>query len=760
MRTKRLICVALILVIALMLCSCNLFEFANYGIKEVDALAIRGLEYNQNEGIYYAQLNTTFRIGLDWHNNGVVSPRIEWHIVNGDDDSKITGESASTLDYEISQRGDTIYKIYAIVSNIKSNEIKIRVTNAKLCAPKITSSTHDIVDNIIQQKLYEKSDVTLEASWNEDDIDPSAVVDIAWYVDDVKSTDNDREFTFMADDINDVDSVNIKVEISINGEQKQTSVVELVFIDAYALVDSVSVVVNDDAFDEVAEGTYYITASKTSTVSISLLASVKPSTSNLNALCSWGVQTSRGQEDDIIADREHSIPLTYGKNVISAKVENVQSRQIIVYVLQNEFDNLSDSIKNAITTKYIWQGNAHDAYINNECDLAMFMGYSISQHKRGAEYDMYVAKESWRDVDSLKMACAVALQEGNDESGVFSYTMQSSSSGDASIAYTDNTIFGVPQLAIDTDYVVEQANNYVRYKEVDNKRSALPIDDAIESVLCHNSNEIYRAVSNGYKPTFEDNEVGDKLSALYDKAREVLLKYIDDSMSEVQKVDVIFEWIVNEIDYDYSATDNTDGFGYKYNAFYLEGVFNDARAVCDGKSKAFALLCGMEGIRAKRIVGSAGQGDEKSGHAWNKVLIDANEDGIREWYVVDTTWSDAPQKKDVYVTEYINYAYYLITDNDIKDTHVSTIAQPTANTYYDVFDNIFILIDGKRIDLNINNLSSIANKRQLDTLIEYSKDNDSMYICISFSGSTMPDGNYSYIPIDEDVYIIRYNTAN
>ena len=66
-------------------------------------------------------------------------------------------------------------------------------------------------------------------------------------------------------------------------------------------------------------------------------------------------------------------------------------------------------------------------------------------------------------------------------------------------------------------------------------------------------------------------------------------------MTDVEKVAAIYDWIVNEVDYDYAVASLGTGSGTSgYNAFYLEGVFDDKRAVCDGKSKAFALLCGME----------------------------------------------------------------------------------------------------------------------------------------------------------------------
>ena len=90
-------------------------------------------------------------------------------------------------------------------------------------------------------------------------------------------------------------------------------------------------------------------------------------------------------------------------------------------------------------------------------------------------------------------------------------------------------------------------------------------------------------MANGFKPVFVDDANGQKLQALYDKARAVLFDYISEDMTDVEKVAAIYDWIVNAVEYDYAAADVAkNGSAYDCNAFYLEGVFDDLRAVCDG----------------------------------------------------------------------------------------------------------------------------------------------------------------------------------
>lgn len=107
----------------------------------------------------------------------------------------------------------------------------------------------------------------------------------------------------------------------------------------------------------------------------------------------------------------------------------------------------------------------------------------------------------------------------------------------------------------------------------------------------------------------------------------------------------------------------------KYYGYYLEGIFldkfykKDMHAVCDGKSKAFVLMCGIEGITAVRISGEASSdGKNFGGHAWNKVLLDLNGTGDKEWYFVDTTWGDVGDDSK----EFLSHAYFLLSDDEVK----------------------------------------------------------------------------------------------
>ena len=462
--------------------------------------------------------------------------------------------------------------------------------------------------------------------------------------------------------------------------------------------------------------------------------------------------------------RSADISLSYGKNVIKATMQNVESRQIIVYALDYEFDDLPKDIKDNIENSFFWLGNYYDSYISTQADLNAFMGYAISLHQKDKANTVYIEKNDWCNLDKFTEKCSTAVDEGGDESGNFRYQVSIRGSI-GSVTFTDETVFGIPQGAYEPKAKSEQIVGYLRYSEQSATRTKLPIDEKTESAKVSNSNELYRAVSCGQKPIFADDKSGIALKKLYDEARDVLTTYVSDDMSDYEKVAVIYDWIVNVVDYDYAAAQLQGDDTGKYNAFYLEGVFNDHRAVCDGKSKAFALLCGMENIKAVRVVGYADKNlkdlDLSSkkvlasiGHAWNKVLIDADDDGVKEWYVVDTTWGDVAVEKEGAsggVYEYLNYAYFLKTDEDIKDTHLAKTYNPIANTDVNVYKKTVIKVGSVSFDLYVE--SGV----ELEEIVAYSKANGGIPVPVYVESGVKGFG-YSIVSIDDNQAIIFART--
>ncbi len=81
------------------------------------------------------------------------------------------------------------------------------------------------------------------------------------------------------------------------------------------------------------------------------------------------------------------------------------------------------------------------------------------------------------------------------------------------------------------------------------------------------------------------------------------------------------------------------------------GSLVQGKALCEGYSRAFKLLCNAVGIECDLVSGTV----EKEGHMWNVALIDG------EYSYVDVTWNDREDSLD--------YLYFNITYNQLISDH-------------------------------------------------------------------------------------------
>lgn len=154
------------------------------------------------------------------------------------------------------------------------------------------------------------------------------------------------------------------------------------------------------------------------------------------------------------------------------------------------------------------------------------------------------------------------------------------------------------------------------------------------------SDQLFFALENGFRPVPE--RPGCPADLAYAKLREILKAVVSDDMTDVEKTIAISEYLIESVAYDNYVFGLSEEAAKGYRrSFSLEGAIIDKIAVCDGISKAFSALCAMEGIKAIQTAGkteiATGEGAVKSGHAWNKALVDVDGDGQKEWRVVDAT---------------------------------------------------------------------------------------------------------------------------
>lgn len=257
------------------------------------------------------------------------------------------------------------------------------------------------------------------------------------------------------------------------------------------------------------------------------------------------------------------------------------------------------------------------------------------------------------------------------------------------------------------------------------------IDSVNETMSVSTSNMLYKAVAWGYKPVFMGSQA-ENLKQIYDNAKDALSYIVSDEMSEYEKVHAIYDYIIYNVRYDHDCANAEDKYvsgnlslneKMKYYGYYLEGIFldkfykKDMHAVCDGKSKAFVLMCGIEGITAVRISGEASSdGKNFGGHAWNKVLLDLNGTGDKEWYFVDTTWGDVGDDSK----EFLSHAYFLLSDDEAKNTHDENPGHdyPKAEGKFDYFAHETYTSNGTEYNYVIANRNLAAQQmaRALKTL--------------------------------------------
>lgn len=257
------------------------------------------------------------------------------------------------------------------------------------------------------------------------------------------------------------------------------------------------------------------------------------------------------------------------------------------------------------------------------------------------------------------------------------------------------------------------------------------IDGVKETMSVSTSNMLYKAVEWGYKPVFMGSQA-ENLKQIYDNAKDALSYIVSDEMSEYEKVHAIYDYIIYNVRYDHDCANAEDAYvsgnlslneKMKYYGYYLEGIFldkfykKDMHAVCDGKSKAFVLMCGIEGITAVRISGKASSdGKNPGGHAWNKVLLDLNGTGDKEWYFVDTTWGDVGDDSK----EFLSHAYFLLSDDEVKNTHDENPGHdyPKAEGKFDYYAHETYTSSGTEYNYVIANRNLAAQQmaRALKTL--------------------------------------------
>lgn len=250
----------------------------------------------------------------------------------------------------------------------------------------------------------------------------------------------------------------------------------------------------------------------------------------------------------------------------------------------------------------------------------------------------------------------------------------------------------------------------------------LAVDALEREISVTTSNQLYFAIAEGYKPVPVEGSTAERI---YDSARNVIYKVTTPEMSATDKALNLYRWLSLNVVYDHklSADDAVENLDDN-EAFYLEGVFDNRLAVCDGIAKAYAMLLRLDGIPAYKVCGTANDG---MGHAWNKVLIDGG------WVGADVTWSNYGVSIGDDVVERIellSYDYFAVTDEDLDIAHNTYGIYPSAVT--SAGNYAYAVSIGQGYDLIVD--SDAELEYQVGTYLKkYADENGDVWIGLSIS---------------------------
>lgn len=475
-------------------------------------------------------------------------------------------------------------------------------------------------------------------------------------------------------------------------------------------------------------------------------------------------------------------PTNRGEHKVTAEINKITKTKTIVYLPEH------DEARFYISHFHDYGGYAQNRYITSKEELKNLILFVLENKITPITfYAGYATPETVKNDVSDVRDCV-------EESGIIpGYSLETSGNeftikfrffaDEAGLIETVNS----PEYDAPDGFSDAVQNTYSKphYDNVKKTRNFY-IDGVKETMSVSTSNMLYKAVAWGYQPVFMGSQA-DNLQQIYDNAKDALSYIVSDEMSEYEKVHAIYDYIIYNVRYDHDCANAEDAYvsgnlslneKMKYYGYYLEGIFlnkfykKDMHAVCDGKSKAFVLMCGIEGITAVRISGEASSdGKNFGGHAWNKVLLDLNGTGDKEWYFVDTTWGDVGDDSK----EFLSHAYFLLSDDEVKNTHREKQGHgyPKAEGKFDYYAHETYTSNGTEYNYVITNKNLAAQQmaRALKTLppstiVEFefafslTKDGAKIYAkeAMQAAGRGIVEG-YSFAIIRSNVLVIMIGAA-
>lgn len=437
--------------------------------------------------------------------------------------------------------------------------------------------------------------------------------------------------------------------------------------------------------------------------------------------------------------------------------------------------------------------NFMNRYINNIMEFAKLLNYiqvfrpnavNINENEQkvtitlyfAIDFDTYENKQAYGEIDSSiqnsKHANAFKLIEAANTAYGAGANGMSIEFGDAANEGVSVT-FIMPSIdeitdTTDNEQPAKLLYDYARPSTRGQYNQDFPINDNPQAITVETSSELYLAASWGWRPAPVTGSVAEDI---YNKAKDVLNEIIDNNMSDMEKVLAIYDYLCAEIHYDSALYDQymneyrqaqTDqerrelmSRMNKYKSFHLEGVFEHKVAVCDGISKAFVLLCAIEGITSIKLGGMANNGNGETGHAWNEVLIDG------KWYYIDATWGRCKQliigREEAYIT--VSHYYFKALNEHMEPTHDLVGEAPFATKqkqyyYYTRDEDLYFTSQAEFYEYIENLPSALEDDISVEFIIDYNyPSNDELK---DYVERVFEENQYNYIVITRGKTVVVF----
>ncbi len=403
---------------------------------------------------------------------------------------------------------------------------------------------------------------------------------------------------------------------------------------------------------------------------------------------------------------------------------NYVSDNILFYPYLEEFENAQTT--NTLTA-------------NSRAKLMAYMDYVLFYNITNSNVEITlnygIAHTQSAMENEVKAAYNIFKDRPHFISGSTSHGFAYSSNFVKFYIITDNMVEAPTLEFTDEGYVCEGQEYALKMQITPTRTSTFDdfnINKVTKTLNVTTSEQLVWALENGYRPVCA---VGSAAESVYSSAKTVLRTIINDDMDDITKLRAIYEWLIDNVNYDYEAYDKLShniidsSQAKNYYSWYAEGVFEKGKVVCEGYAKALLIMAQIENIPTVFVTGN--------NHAWNKVYVDG------AWYGIDATHGDA--KAAGQNIEIMSHTSFLFTDayKVSKGFTSENYASLTANTAFDYYDYVSYSFSSSDFDLLIDNAAELTLLyRKVKNYVD-NNESSSTYVIFEFSLTNGNVGNFS-----------------